>query len=207
MLDEHNPYASMNNPPMESSYLEPPAPTSWPTVVGTISIVLGSLGILCYGCNGLMTLMQPMTASLVPPEQQVQQSGFMLAFGLVQYCSLALLGIWLLAAGISVCKRSAWSRGAMISWAFMRMLLCIVMGIISIIFLQDIVDSINQQMEASTPPGSPPMFEMTTGILLVFIVVSGVLTMIWPTFVLVWFSRARIKHETAAWKTFARETI
>ena len=43
-------------PPIDTSTepLEIPPESRWPVVVGTISIVLGAIGILCYGCQSVL---------------------------------------------------------------------------------------------------------------------------------------------------------
>lgn len=49
----------------------PPDPPSWPKVIGIISIVLGSLGLVCGGCGTIMTPFLPKLMEMGAPGQEV----------------------------------------------------------------------------------------------------------------------------------------
>src|SRR5687768_9797165 len=48
----------------------PEQQSTWPTVIGVISIVLGSLGVVSYGCCGTFgVLIGPMMMNMAPAEE------------------------------------------------------------------------------------------------------------------------------------------
>lgn len=199
---------SMSTPPMDGEFIDEQQ-SKWPTVVGTISIVLGSLGILCYGCNSVSTIFQPMMVNMLPPDQQPPpQPAAIMAMSIAQYCGLALLGIWLLVAGIGLCKRSAWAPKAITFWAIARLALTVIFTILTFVFLQDMVDGINQQIEQSAAQqGNAVPFTMTTGIMTIIILVMLVFVSWWPIFILFWMSRATVQRDTAEWAETARTMV
>ncbi len=99
----------------------PPAPSVWPKVIGTISIVLGAMGLLCYGCGAIGEIVPPMLTSVVPEESLgPQPQGAFLVYWIGTYCVSLLLSLWLLVAGIGIAQRRAWSRPASIGWAITK---------------------------------------------------------------------------------------
>lgn len=176
----------------------PQPQSSWPGIVGTISIVFGSLGLLCYGCNSIMTVASPLMQSIVPPEaQQAQAQGAVLALNIGSYCIGFLLAILLLFSGIGVVQRRRWGRTTSIVWAFLKVALAIIVLALTVILAQDIADQVNQQMQAS---GQAAPFTMTPELIILFAGVGVLFQLIWPVFILIWFNRARIKDEVATWQ-------
>lgn len=202
----HDEYA-MSSPPTEGEFVDE-TQSKWPTVFGVISIIIGSLGILCYGCNSVGTIMQPMLSGMAPQGQQAAPPPPALqAFNIAQYCGMALLGIWLLAAGIGVVKRSAWAPKALVGWAIVRLLLMVIFTVLSFVFMQQIVDAFNQQMQASQQGGQAPPFTMSTGIMSIMVVVGIVFGSWWPITVLIWMRKPRVQQEIEEWREAARTMV
>jgi len=176
----------------------PQPQSSWPGVVGTISIVLGSLGLLCYGCNSIMTFASPFVQNFMPPEmQQAQAQGAVLALNIGSYCIGFLLALLLLFSGVGIVQRRRWGRTASIVWAFLRAALAAIVLALTVILAQDIADQTNQQMQAR---GQASPFTVTSDLVILIAVISVLLQLIRPVFILIWFNLARIKDVVATWQ-------
>lgn len=192
----------------QTQYAEPDpaaARSKWPAIIGTISIVLGGLGLLCYGCGSLNTIVSPMLVSAMPEDQRpATPQGMMLVLQVAQTCAAFLLSLWLLFAGIGIVRRRSWGRGGHIGWAIMKIITAIAGMLIGLVFLPDSVQQINDQLNQGT---GPPPFEMTEGVMLVILVVMSVWAILWPIFVLLWFLRGNVREEVRGWALEDRAMI
>lgn len=184
-------------PPVSYMGMDEPA-SKWPTAIGTISIVLGSIGLLCYGCNSLSNIASPMFSGMIPPEQRPPDPpAHLAAIQISQLCIAFLLSLWLLIAGIGLVKRRRWSRSNHIAWAFAKILISVVSAVISFVVLEDFVNMINDQMSTG---GQTPPFTFSSQLFMIILIVSIVWYLIYPIFVLIWFSRATVKAEVQQWR-------
>ena len=108
---------STENTPAEIPAMTPPSevgelpakPSGWPTAIGAISIIFGSLGVLCYGCGAGWTMVTPMLLSGMPADQRPPTpQGAQLFAQIFQQCAAFGLGLWLLIAGIGLTRRRSW---------------------------------------------------------------------------------------------------
>lgn len=86
----------------------------WPKVVGIISIVWSSFGLICNGCNTLGGAVGRAMVGALPPESRgplEDQLKTITPFLMVVYVLLLLLAGLLLAAGISTLRRRPLGRG------------------------------------------------------------------------------------------------
>ena len=111
--------SQMNTPQVSSDFDMPSAPPAWPKVVGIISIVLASLGLVCGVCgliqNGMAFAQGG--AEMQMPEGKTMQ---MPAPSLLSIVLMALGWLWslmLLTAGIMTVKRRANGRTLHIVYA------------------------------------------------------------------------------------------
>lgn len=192
-------------PPMAPGPIPQAQPTSrWPKVIGIIAIVLGSLGALggCLGMFGPMftNMMKDMIENQPGSGQVTAQFAVMEEWAtwivVQKVCELAV-GVALILAGAGVLKRRAWAPKAAISWAAVKMLL--VIGTSTIAYLQ-MQTQFDRMFDDPNLQGLPPGFSSFGS---VFTVIGVGLTAIWgwalPVFMLIWFSRSKIKAETAQW--------
>jgi hypothetical protein len=104
--------SQMNQPVMPNDL--PNEPASWPKVIGIISIVWGSIGLLCGICGIGGLLFSGAIVNIVPPEQQEQMRAQMAAqqspIMFVHYGIGFLLAILLLIAGIQTLRREPLGR-------------------------------------------------------------------------------------------------
>lgn len=94
------------DPELEDQLAERP---SWPKVVGIISIVWGSLGLVCNGCglaSPLLMGMVPMPPGETERPPSMQPSGLMLALAAFSL----LWAVFLIIAGVATIQRSAAGR-------------------------------------------------------------------------------------------------
>jgi hypothetical protein len=193
------------SPPSEICEL-PPKPSGCPTAIGAISIVFGSLGLVCYGCVSLNTLATPFRVGMVPEDQRPPTpQGLQLFAQIFQMCAAFGLSLWLLIAGIGLTRRRAWSRAHSIGWSVAKILLTVISTATGMLFVGDSVDQINSQLSQNgtvTPP-----FTVGPALFTVFIMISALWAILWPVFLLIWFSRGAVKDEVAAWEEESRAMI
>ena len=189
-------------PPMAPGPIPQVRPTSrWPTVIGIIAIVLGSLGALGGGVGmfgPMFTGMikefvedQPGTAATVV---QFEVTAEWATWNIVQsICGLAV-GVVLILAGVGLLKRRGWGPKATISWAVLKMLLVIGASVGGYGQAKTLIDRMVDD---------PNMQGLPQGALSIGIVIGVGLNAVWgwalPVFMLIWFSRSKIKAETAQW--------
>ncbi len=194
-------------PPMHSFGMidEGPPRTKWPMVLGTISIILAGFGLLCYGCNSASTIMQPMFMGMMPEDQRpATAQGAQLVIQIVQICALFLLSVWLLIAGIGLCRRSPWSRSWALGWCWAKILLSLCGTAVGFIFVDDMVRQINDQFQQQ---GSNFPFTISRGIMIALFAVGLVWSLIWPVIMLLWLTRGSIREEVANWGQWNRQAI
>jgi hypothetical protein len=174
-----------------------PATESWPTVIGIIAIIFGALGAL----GGLWGLVAPavMRRSLanVPGVDQTSLDIMHNWQSWTVTASLlgAILAIVLLVFGIGLMGRKRWSRATGLTWAGLKMALVIATSVVASIIQRETFARMSQQ-STSMPAMPVNMADTMAGFTLVFGLLWG-----WalPVFVLIWFSRRKIKDAVAAW--------
>lgn len=192
-------------PPMAPGPIPQAHPTSrWPKVIGIIAIVLGSLGAL-GGCVGMFG---PMFADMIKEVAegqagtaatvvQMEVAAEWATWTVVQsICGLAV-GVVLILAGVGLLKRRAWAPRATIAWAVLKMLLVIGASVGGYGQAKALIDRMADDPNMQGLPQGVTAF----GSIVATIVVG--LGAVWgwalPVFMLIWFSRSKIKAETAQW--------
>lgn len=168
------------------------APTSWPKVIGIISIAWASLGLSCLACG--MTMQLAFGPSMLPPELRDNPPPSM-KFGVMQVIqtviSLVLSGI-LLAAGIQTMRRSVAGRTLHLLWALLSML-GLVWGLYAAWRGQQ------EMMVWAKDNPSNPIAQQTLKGGPVGMVIAGVMITffaIWPVFCLIWFGAIKRTKES-----------
>ena len=180
-------------PPMQPGIpmMEAP-PSKWPTVIGIIAIIWAAFGLLGGVCGlGFMARLMP-TNFPGAPGMSMSMSPMML-FGLL--ISLILRSC-LLALGIGLIKRRPWSAQWFRTWAVVEILGSAVGTVIGYFAQQpQFAAMANQPGMGKMPPEffhGMAIFSVGCGLLLAWVL---------PVFVLVWFSRDKIKQEVATWQS------
>lgn len=192
----------------------PVQPPSWPMVLGVIAIVIGSLGILGHGCAGIVgQLMQPFFVNIARKSAQGNQSIFdaqmqitakYLPFQIANIVVMTGLSVLLVIGGIGLAKRRAWSRGAFMTWAIIRIAYVVPASYIAYCMTTEMMQKMASAAAsgaASGPamPGGFGVFFQAMGV--VGVIAGGIMVCLMPLFALVWFNIPKFKHEMAGWKT------
>jgi hypothetical protein len=176
-------------PPLPDPTLYPPTQRSvWPSVIGIISIVLASLGIICMPIGLAFNSYNRMN-----PKQAELMADFPSWYGTYQIASSILyvmLYVLLLVAGILLVRRRlAAARSAHLIFALANLLALGVGMAMLAVLNQAISQSVSSDMRHGMQVG---------------LMFGGACTLIiagaYPVFLLVWFSRSRIRQEINAWK-------
>ena len=195
--------ASGITPPSDPAEM-PPSPSTWPTAIGVIAIVLGGVGAL-FGCFGAFSpLFMGMMQSIAPEGQVTGLEGMMDWVVWIVAVSIAamLIAVLLLVAGIGITKRRAWGPKVALVWAGLKMIFVIVHSVIG--YLVQIAQFEAMQEAIANGQNMPTGMGTFMGIMMqalgIFWVLIGVL---WgwalPVFLFVWFARKKIRTETAGW--------
>lgn len=189
-------------PPTEQGDLVPwKAPATWPTAVGVISIVLGSLGALVWAWSALAPLFMGTFATFAsanhPEMNATIQAQKDTAVWTVSAGSLnTITSLLLMISGIGLANRSPWSPGAARLWAMLK----IPVAIFAVI-ATGITQRAMYQAMAKQPNGPSAAAAGMGSALTVF---TGALSLAWgwafPIFMLIWLSRPKVRAEIAGWK-------
>lgn len=190
-------------PPRERTLFTPvPSPPNWPTVLGVLAIIFGTLGAL-GGCMGAMSLLffQPL-GQAVAQHQQPNPFEFVDAWmGWIIGLSIATVVVAALLAtgGIGLVRRSAWSRGVILAWVAVKMLFVVVQVLVNHEMQKDEFAAL---AESGVNASGAQWFLAAIG------VAGVVIGILWgwalPVFMLIWFSRAKVKAQVNGWS--ARES-
>ncbi len=195
-MNQYQQFPPSPEPPLMYDSLPPPQ-SSWPKVIGIISIILGSMGLMCYGCNSLATLAQPWLADIAPPGQRpVAVQGMQLVMSVIVACGTFLLSILLVIGGGGLTTRKYWSVGALKWWAILRIVLAFVSSIIGFVYIEKTIRDLNDQF-AQQSITMPPTF--TNSLMIMSIILGFLITLIWPVFLLIWFARSSVRREIESW--------
>ena len=179
-----------------------PRPVAWPTVIGIIAIVFGTGGAL-GGLSGIFTpfLLGMFKGIQVPggPDMFARIGrwapwiAILNAFG-------ALIAGALLASGIGLLKRRAWSRKLCVSWAIVKILFAIPMVAVTAAMQHDqMVGMFASIGKSGTPPPPGLVGAMTTGMIVFTLVFALAWAWALPVFMLVWLSRRPHRELMATW--------
>jgi hypothetical protein len=173
-----------------------PTPTAWtpdvPQWIAVISIVIGVLGILCWGGQGVMAI--TMAGQSGVPDMATPTGGHAI-FEMFGYVSATILGLWLIVAGSGAAAGKDWARKLLRSWAWTRIVIALIGVVGAFIYIDDVValtmETVNEQMtEAASQGESPANVPAVTdtamwAIMTIWIIVVTVAICIWPTLVLI----------------------
>jgi hypothetical protein len=164
-----------------------------PPWVAVVSIVIGVLGLLCWGGIGIMSIA---ASSLVDsPEGMPEVSAGHQIFEVASYIAGVVLGIWLIVAGSGAAGGRAWGLTMLRGWAFMRIIVAIIVLVGFFYWLDEVVAAtvgvMQEQVAQATAAGSEAaeMPSLTEGalqaIMIGWICLQAVAVCIWPLIVLI----------------------
>ncbi len=196
--NENQPYFSPVAPPTEPGQLAMPrGPSSWPTVVGIIAIVLAAGAMLMGVWGAVSPLFLDAMGKVMPPGQggmfaeMGRHAGWIVASGLV---SMAVAGL-LLAGGIGLVKRRRWAIATCRGWAILKIIYAVGSSAVNYQIQEANLEAMSRQ--------TPGMAAMPGGVTDAMLVGGTVIGLLWswafPVFVLIWLARKTVKAETGSW--------
>lgn len=178
-------------------------PEGWPTVIGVLSIIFGSLGSLQGFCGLLSLILMAVVVPLLPQEmkdqmgQQMQSSApYPVPQALVTL--LELVGsVMLLVGGIFLVKRRAKAAGVLTAYAVVDLVANTCGSVLAYFALRAQMAHLQNDPQMQQVPSW--MLNIMKNMGPVVIPIGWVLVSIWPVFLLLWFRRAKIRASMAAW--------
>ncbi|MFG0259716.1 MAG: hypothetical protein ACF8LK_05110, partial [Phycisphaerales bacterium JB041] len=112
-------------PTTQGDFVPVKPPESWPTVIGIISIIFGSLGVLSNVCGGVFLFLSGPLVSMVP-EQQASEMEMQMSASLpypfmqggVMFLEL-VISVLMLVGGIMLLRRKSSARGLLVGTAWL----------------------------------------------------------------------------------------
>ncbi len=192
-------------PPTQAGPLPTATPQStWPTAIGVIAIVFGAGGILAAVFGILwMVVILPKLLESGPQEQAAMLEVSREHFGLLVTQNLVglVLAAILLTGGIGLAKRCIWGVKTCRVWAMLKIVLVLFGVGLGYVIQQKVFEAMSPQASGGTNPA------FNAGYSVGFKLGSVCFGLVWgialPVFMLIWFSRARIKAEINGWKVDA----
>jgi len=188
-------------PPIQQAFAPEATRSTWPTVVGILSMVLGGFGAMGSFWQMVAPFMMGAIAEAAPQDDAASAGAFaamgqwqipLVIIGLVSL----VLAIVLLVAGSKLLSRKFQCVTLYKRWAIARMIVALpAVGIAAM--------SQMQQMQNMTDQGqAPAAFAGMMNVMLVFMIVFG-LAFAWafPIFILFWFNRQKIRDEVGTWQS------
>lgn len=183
-------------------------PTKWPTVVGTLSIVLGALGLLCGTIGvGWSVFMDQLTSGMMQADIHAPPS--IRIVSIVSALGGTLLALVLVIGGVGLVRRRRMGLAVTRVWAVLRVVwLLIALGLglwllpANIEYQMAIQEA---QIKAAEADGREfPEWAIKTEdgawlAAVISIAVGTVVTAIYPTFCIFYLSRRKIADEVRRW--------
>jgi hypothetical protein len=192
-MEPQEPFAMA--PPTEPGEIERPR-TQWPMVVGVISIVLGSLGVLGGLCGTIGQLFMGTLMSMAEDPEAQKMAGAMAAATPYQATSgvmMLIAAALLLASGIGLVRRRRWGVKLSVVWAVVRIVFAVAQAVLAYLAHEAMMRELAKDPSIPLPPGM-----MWMGGLM-----GAAIGLVWgvayPAFVLIWLNRRAVKEETAEW--------
>lgn len=184
-------------PPTQPELIPVAKPSSWPTAIGAICLVLAGFGLLCnvmtiggQFATGMLTAFSlPGQAAALGEIQEKWQ-----AWNISVAVTTILAAFLLLAGGIGLLGRKQWSVRACAIWSVIKIIITVAVSGVGYFAQSDQFELLTQ---------NDPNAAAMRGFFAVIPVLSVLFGLLWgcayPTFLLIWFSRAKIKQEVAGW--------
>jgi len=164
--------------------------TSWPIWIGIFLCIFGGIGLLQRLFGTIFMAIMPLLP--LPPEATV--TGTLWVFGL----ALSIVGLPLsvvhLLAGIQTLRRRPSAR----FWVVFFFIYAVVMLVPNAVYQYA---SMQHQFQQTSQQGGSAagMAAFGAGVSLAVIAISIVIALIWPSFLMIWYSRADIREEIRDW--------
>ncbi len=174
-------FPPIQQPPLQPQYAPPEKKPAWPIAIGIISIVLGSLMLICVPISMGINAYNPEAAAT-----QEQFPEWSQTYSIISSLISMGLAVLLLVGGILLIRRRAVARPLHLLYAVVTVLMAVV-G--TVVFFSVILPSVDT---ADLPRGTA--IGMKFGA-----VVGTFLNVAYPVFLLIWFLRGTIRDQVRSW--------
>ncbi len=168
-------------PPLQPQYAPPEKKPAWPIVIGIISIVLASLGLLCFPLSIVSNKLNPEAV-----EWEKSLPDWYSTYTIVVSLFGVGMTIGLLIGGILLIRRRAIARPLHMLYGAFGAFMCI----LGFVMLFTVV------LPSLSAANFPPEREI---IVKIVSVVGTIVGAVYPVFLLIWFSRGRIRDQVRSW--------
>ncbi len=182
-------------------------PSKWPKVVGVLSIVFGSIGVLYWGCcnigGGAAATVVPQLLANNPDAQNVPMVDSTGVYDAAYFAVGGANAVWalvLLISGIMLVKRSRNARFFSMFWAVLKILLLVVSAYVAYGVAGRNAEAMRVYIAEN--PDLPGTGMMKIGAEVnpwIGVLIGVAYTLPYPLFLLIWFMRGKIRRETAEW--------
>lgn len=171
-------------------------PPMWPTVIGTISIILGASAIP-LGLAGIVILFV-MVADAREAGYGAIYPTTVMVLSVLDFALGMLLGALLLAAGIKCAQRRPDARSCHRFWAILKIAYAAFHALLNLLIVRVQHSAVNADPAPfQEEPGStyaPSEFDI------VMIVLWTIWLLFYPIFILIWFNTKSTQRDCATWK-------
>ena len=190
-------------PPTQAGDFVPLAPPEgWPTVIGVLAIIFGSLSIIGGVCNLATLLVYGFFFGLLPAEMQEQLKDQVATSAPypVPQAGMALvefaLAIVLLAGGVMLVRRNPKAGGVLTVFAGLDLISNTLGAVLGYFVTGAGIAAMKENPQMQQAAG---FLGLMQGFGVVMVAVGWLLSAIWPVFLLIWFRRAKIRASMGAW--------
>lgn len=216
-LSDHEPIGSYATPPMytgpamqQGESFQPES--TWPKVIGIISIVLGGLGMLGgfwqvvtpFFMKAIGDFLKKFDPSATDPFAGMHDWKYILAaVGVATF----LIAVMLLIGGVQLLSRKRTSVAILKRWAIAKMIFSVIAIVVNFMLQMGQIQTTMQQASA-TAAGSDTVVKTAVMVGMVIGVLFG-LAWAWayPIFILFWFNKKNIQQEISTWDSFENNEI
>ncbi len=183
-------------PTVQGEFVPTRPPSSWPTVIGIIAIVLGSLGSLANAWALIAPLVmeaflgQMSNDPAFAAHLQVQKDH--LGWSLSSAGVNVIASLLLVVGGTGLCMRRRWGPTTIKLWIPLRMF-GVVLGCVTAYVMMQATLKVQAAQGATPPPG------FMSGFAAASIAVGLLWGWAFPVFMIVWLSRTKIRAQVADW--------
>lgn len=191
-----------------------PIPTqasAWPTVIGTILIVIASLGLLFNVCGGVMSTIMPAIMSKVAEsspqandavfQAQIAVMQKYMGWSIINALVMLALSVIMLMGGIGIVRRRRSGVTMSRLWAVLRIIWAIPASYVGYVVSMETFKAMEQASADSGQTGMPAgVMGFMQGLGVIGVIIGFVIVCLLPGFILIWFALPKIKAEVATWR-------
>lgn len=177
-------------------------PSQWPKLIGIIGILFGALALLQSAMAPLMIpfTRKSMESTIGDDEAMLEKlDAYMTdltALSTLSAIIFALLAIVLIVGGVLLIKRQRAAKHLLLAWAVIKIVAGLFINFKNYGLTKTQLEFLMPTMEGS---GSEALNNITNISATVGLIGGSIWLIALPVFLLIWFSRARIRRETAQW--------